>query len=128
MKPFNLKAAIAGEPVVNSKGQKAYYRFTLGRRTRPKAAGYVFEIENSAANFAYVFDDCGIPMGSDSSCTSELFMASVKKTWYQNVYKAPFGVWSGGLHDSLEGAESAKMTNEYLGYTFVKTVTFEIEE
>lgn len=62
MKPFNLEAALKGAPVINAKGQKAYYRFTLDRRKRNRP-GYVFEIENEAANFAYVFDNCGFPMG-----------------------------------------------------------------
>lgn len=119
-RPFDLDAAVRGEPVVTRDGEKVteLYYFKTTNETRKLCA--VIE-----GNIVW-FDDVGKINGAQEF-GYDLFMASKTKTYYMNVYKS---VCHGNyficsyLHKSdFEAKALANSDKEY-----IKTISFEIEE
>lgn len=83
MKPFNLEAALRGEPVVTRGGHKA------------KIIGYVPEAQPAFRLVVFVEDNNRIPavrtesgrVWDDEEMNGDLFMAAKKRTVWVNLYK-----------------------------------------
>jgi hypothetical protein len=109
-KPFNLDRAKAGNICQLSDGRKAYYRFTLLRRDNPKVSGkHVFEVENSEANWIYVFDDYGshTPATCDKKNIGQLYMAPIKKEYWIAVGVGAYDetkIYSSQIKENVEDA------------------------
>ena len=117
MKPFNLKEALAGKPVITRDGRPV------------KIAGYNPDAINSGeklvgwvdGNIFSWFDDGASFYDKESSY--DLFMASEKRTYWVNVYRCHDGKLTTSKFYDTE--EEAKKKRENDGYICTYPITIE---
>lgn len=125
MKPFDLERALAGDPVITRDGRKVldFYLFKgLGKDFRPLA--YVIEGDHQ---LCYAQED-GFLCTEITPTSHDLVMAPKIKTYWMNLYRG-FG---NNNEDCLLGRtfETKEIAIDSIvnDGTFVKTISFEIEE
>jgi len=103
MKPFDLKAALAGAPVVTNSGKSlAWLAHDPGANNSCRVLGRI----NGQAFHCGWSDDGICSLNND---LMNLFMAPVKREGWVNVYRFSFGqptpYRAGEIYDSLEQAK-----------------------
>lgn len=104
MKPFDLKKALAGSPVLISIqledgkiwNAKGYYRFTTQRKGLHHHA---FEVENECHNWVYMLDNYGLPALSEKQKFIGIYMAPKNVKYY-------FASWARDIEDPGDRAAS----------------------
>ena len=123
MKPFNLERALAGDPVVTRDGREVLelYHFKHIKERNGYESIYAL-IENRDEPNVYFAR--GNYKDDDDASNYDLFMKSISKTYWMNVYKTPGGYQSGNIHPSEQEALNLASNDR----SVIKTISFEIEE
>ena len=116
MKPFSLKRLLAGDPITTIEGEEpddiAYMK---------SATSTNFKLVGVIKGIIHCWDDNGNSMTGNKKYT--LFMKSIVKTYWQNIYSDGKDTWTGSLHYTEESAKShIDVGNEY-----IKTLSFDVE-
>lgn len=125
MKPFDLERALAGDPVVTRDGRKVDEIVLL-----QKALNTDYCLIVVIAGYLCAYFATGSKGRSELARPSDLFMDTVKKTLYQNIFKNENGdgYWSGKLCDTKEETNKRLLENSSLRNQFIKVAEIEIEE
>jgi hypothetical protein len=115
-KPFNLAAALAGEPLITRDGRKVTEFIEL--KTMQSECKYLYVLEGQEIE---TVDRDGLYSFVGGQCEQDLFLAPTMKTYWVNVYKYGNILKTGDLYDSLEEAKQQ-------GGDCFKTISFEISE
>lgn len=104
MKPFDLKAAMAGDPIVTGCGKRAkFIAYT------PECAEWyrVFALVEGT-RMPYFYSEDGRCLGGGPDCPDNLHMAPVKRTVYVNFYGPNFHGGKGGCCFWYETEDAAR--------------------
>jgi hypothetical protein len=116
MKPFSLKHALAGEPVITRDGRKVTYLTKLEQVPGYQVAGVIENTESIArwTENGYFLREC-------SNHVADLFMYVEKNSLWVNVYEGRF---SGQLCTSTHGTLNEANQNKLLinGFDYLKTI------
>jgi hypothetical protein len=121
MKPFNLEKALEGDPVITRDGRKVtdihYFRI------KDLDASVMVGIDNTELKS---YDTNGKYYQNNDSYY-DLFMAPIIKTYWINIYKyCDNTIIQSKVYESKENADNNKQIST--SYSFIKTISFEIEE
>lgn len=121
MNPFDLEKALAGHPVVTRDGQKIVEIHCFKNGNDPVAA--ILE-----GNECLFYKKNGRYLHYEET-EYDLFMATTKKTYYQNLYRYDNGTYGTGcLYETREMAEKQSQDIPSGIIKLVKTIEIEIEE
>jgi hypothetical protein len=124
MKPFNLQAAINGEPIQTRDGWQLKF---VAHVPEAYFKGNRVIVMNSVGN---IFTYCDDGQFFEGECESvvDIVMATVIKTVYANVFKGKYFdvvfTSSETFNSVAEAVEDACVRN----YTYIKTIEITIEE
>ena len=121
MKPFDLEAAMRGEPIQLKNGEKC----TFGAFLPSAAPSCQVVIINPQGYVISRYKDGRFE--ANKNCSSDIVMVPKIKTYWINIYKGKFNedrYTAGSLLNSEETAKEMRKIDP----TWVKTISFEVEE
>lgn len=133
MKPFKISEALAGKPVVTRNGRPAT------QITYFETNGY-YPVAAVVDGELCLFTRFGRYASNVVDSPKDLFMDTVKKTYFMNMYEHNFKPSSDGrpgfytvtsgtvLHPTEEAAQRGRKNSERNGLKFVTVVSFVVEE
>lgn len=119
MKPFNLKEALEGKPVITRTGKPVNQLFLFDCEDDLPLMGVLnnelhsFTKEGKWSSYEHHVND------------ADLFMASEEKQIFINIYKSPAGSLFTTIYTRKDKAD-LEIEDQAISYTFIKQITTEI--